>query len=63
MKHRQSKNHRQRIVAFVGSPIAATEQELVKLGKRLKKNNVSIDVISFGEDVGVVPACFASDRL
>lgn len=50
LKHRQSKNHRQRIVVFVGSPIEDDEKELVKLGKKLKKNNVSVDVISFGED-------------
>lgn len=39
-----------RIVAFVGSPVAAEEKELVKLAKKLKKEKVSVDVISFGED-------------
>ena len=48
LKHRQNKNQRQRVIVFVGSPITATEQELVKCGKRLKKNNVSLDVINFG---------------
>ena len=28
LKHRQSKNHRQRIVVFVGSPINAEEAEV-----------------------------------
>ncbi|KAK9731309.1 Ubiquitin interaction motif [Popillia japonica] len=49
-KHRQGKNHKMRIVAFVGSPVAAEEKELVKLAKKLKKEKVSVDVISFGED-------------
>ncbi|KAF8335003.1 uncharacterized protein EI90DRAFT_3144927 [Cantharellus anzutake] len=50
LKHRQNKNQRQRIIVFVGSPLAADEKTLIKLGKRLKKNNVSIDIISFGEE-------------
>ncbi|KAJ1605117.1 26S proteasome regulatory subunit 5a [Cryptosporidium canis] len=51
LKHRLNKNLRQRIVCFVGSPLEddLTEKQLEKLGKVLKKNNVSIDVISFGE--------------
>uniref|UniRef100_H2YRD3 VWFA domain-containing protein n=1 Tax=Ciona savignyi TaxID=51511 RepID=H2YRD3_CIOSA len=49
LKHRQSKNHRTRIVAFVGSPIKEDDKELVKVAKRLKKEKVSVDVINFGE--------------
>ncbi|RKP12588.1 hypothetical protein BJ684DRAFT_16937 [Piptocephalis cylindrospora] len=49
LKHRQNRNQRQRIVAFVGSPIEEEERALVQLGKRLKKNSVSVDIISFGE--------------
>jgi 26S proteasome regulatory subunit N10 len=37
---RQGKNHKTRIVAFVGSPIEADEKELVKLAKKLKKEKV-----------------------
>lgn len=50
LKHRQGKNHKMRIVAFVGSPVAAEEKELVKLAKKLKKEKVNVDIISFGED-------------
>jgi len=50
LKHRLNKNQRQRIIVFVGSPLRADEKSLVKLGKKLKKNNVSIDVVSFGEE-------------
>lgn len=39
-----------RIVAFVGSPIQMEEKELIKLAKRLKKEKVNIDIISFGEE-------------
>jgi len=49
LKHRQNKNQKQRIIAFVGSPVSATERELEVLGKNLKKNNVSLDLVSFGE--------------
>ncbi len=49
LKHRQNKNQRQRIIAFVGSPLEDDSKELVKLGKKLKKNNVAVDVVNFGE--------------
>ncbi|UPR00710.1 subunit Rpn10 of proteasome [Chloropicon primus] len=50
LKHRQNKNQRQRIVAFIGSPLEEEEKALVKVAKKLKKNNVSIDIVSFGEE-------------
>nr|XP_012153247.1 PREDICTED: 26S proteasome non-ATPase regulatory subunit 4 isoform X2 [Megachile rotundata] len=50
LKHRQGKNHKMRIVAFIGSPIEIDEKELVKLAKRLKKEKVNVDMISFGEE-------------
>ncbi|KAJ3204025.1 hypothetical protein HDU67_009811 [Dinochytrium kinnereticum] len=50
LKHRQNKNQRQRIIVFVGSPLEEDENTLVKLGKKLKKNNIAVDVINFGED-------------
>ncbi len=52
LKHRQNKNQRQRIICFVASPLRpkAEEKQLVKLAKKLKKNNVAVDVVSFGED-------------
>ena len=50
LKHRQNKNQRQRVVAFVGSPIVEDDKSLVKLGKKLKKNNIAIDIINFGEE-------------
>lgn len=49
LKHRQNKKQKQRIIAFVGSPVTATEKELEALGKNLKKNSVALDLVSFGE--------------
>ena len=40
LKHRLGKNHKMRIVAFVGSPVGADEKDLVKLAKKLKKEKV-----------------------
>ncbi|ODN89724.1 26S proteasome regulatory subunit N10 [Cryptococcus wingfieldii CBS 7118] len=50
LKHRENKNQRQRIVVFVASPLSETADELVKLGKRLRKNNVVVDVVTFGDE-------------
>ncbi|KAF9224471.1 hypothetical protein BS17DRAFT_879923 [Gyrodon lividus] len=54
LKHRENKNLRQRIIVFVGSPLQGTgadEREMVKLAKKLKKNNVAVDFISFGDGI------------
>ncbi|XP_037091945.1 26S proteasome non-ATPase regulatory subunit 4-like [Pollicipes pollicipes] len=50
LKHRQSKNHKTRIIFFVGSPIECDEKEIIKVAKRLKKEKVNVDIISFGEE-------------
>ncbi|KOO25524.1 26s proteasome non-ATPase regulatory subunit 4-like protein, partial [Chrysochromulina tobinii] len=55
LKHRQNKNQRQRIIVFVGSPVKEDEKELVKLGKKLKKNSVALDIINFGEEAENTP--------
>ncbi|KAG5437882.1 hypothetical protein PCANB_000597 [Pneumocystis canis] len=49
LKHRPEKRQRQRIIVFVGSPVLEDEQTLVKLAKKMKKNNVAVDFINFGE--------------
>lgn len=40
-----------RIVVFIGSPVDGDEKELTKLAKRLKKEKVNVDIVSFGEEV------------
>ncbi|KAM7184375.1 hypothetical protein V8F33_013018 [Rhypophila sp. PSN 637] len=49
LKHRENKNQRTRIIVFVCSPIEESESELVKLAKKSKKNNISVDFILFGD--------------
>ena len=49
LKHRPNRNQKTRIMAFIGSPLLETEDQLKSLGKKLKKNNVAVDVISFGD--------------
>ena len=48
LKHRQNKNQKQRIIMFVGSPIKHSSDEMVIVGKKLKKYNIAVDIVSFG---------------
>jgi len=50
LKHRQNKNQHQRVIVFVGSPLLTDSNQLVRLGKRLKKNNIAVDIVNFGEE-------------
>lgn len=48
LKHRQNKNQKARILLFVCSPVEDSAEKMTALGKELKKNNVAVDIISFG---------------
>eukprot|EP00250_Pteridium_aquilinum_P010445 c19392_g1_i1 orf=323-1555(-) len=50
LKHRQNKHQRQRVIVFAGSPITADKKLLETVGKKLKKNSVSLDIVNFGEE-------------
>lgn len=51
LRNRQGKNHKMRIVAFIGSPLYnVDEKELIKLAKRLRKEKVNVDIVNFGEE-------------
>eukprot|EP01068_Selenidium_serpulae_P015605 Selendium_serpulae@DN6227_c0_g1_i10.p1 len=50
LKHRQNMSQHQRIVVFVASPINATIAQLEKLGRTLRKNSISLDIVSVGEN-------------
>ncbi|GAU92114.1 hypothetical protein RvY_04239 [Ramazzottius varieornatus] len=50
LKHRQGRNHKMRIVAFIGSPVAEDEKELIRIAKKLKKEKVNVDVVLFGQE-------------
>lgn len=49
LKHRQNKHQRMRIVLFIGSPIPDDTDQLKAVGKKLRKCNVAVDVVSFGD--------------
>jgi 26S proteasome regulatory subunit N10 len=48
LKNRQNKAQTPKIIVFVCSPVLQDEKELVQLGKKMKKNKVSIDFVNFG---------------
>ncbi|OAQ72788.1 von Willebrand factor, type A [Pochonia chlamydosporia 170] len=48
LKHRQNRSQRQRIIVFICSPIEENEKELTQLAKKMKKGNISVDFILFG---------------
>lgn len=50
LKHRQSKNHKPRIVIFVASPVKLNDAEFIMLAKKLKKEKVNVDIVNFGEE-------------
>lgn len=47
LKHRMNKNAKPRVVIFCGHPLEEELVEYERLGKRLRQNNVAIDVINF----------------
>ncbi|PAN47824.1 hypothetical protein PAHAL_9G342200 [Panicum hallii] len=49
LKNRQNKQQQQRIIVFVGSPVIDAKNVLEAIGEKLKKNNVALDVVDFGE--------------
>lgn len=50
LKGRANKNQAPRIVALIGSPLKIDKpEELFKLARTLRKHNVAVDIISFGE--------------
>ena len=51
LKHRENKNLRQRIIVFIGSPVTEDKAAMVRLAKKLKKNNVAVDIIAFGDGI------------
>ncbi|XP_015581885.1 26S proteasome non-ATPase regulatory subunit 4 homolog isoform X3 [Ricinus communis] len=50
LKHRQNKKQQQRIIVFAGSSIKHDKKALEMIGKKLKKNNVALDIVDFGEE-------------
>ncbi|KAG5510978.1 hypothetical protein JKF63_06480 [Porcisia hertigi] len=53
LSHRTNARAEKRIVAFVGSPVQETEAELEALAKKLRKDDVAVDVVTFGVEENV----------
>ncbi|KAL0217849.1 hypothetical protein RCL1_008698 [Eukaryota sp. TZLM3-RCL] len=49
LKNRPSPQQRQRIVLFIGSPLSDSKENLVKMGKKLRKHGIGVDVINVAE--------------
>lgn len=49
LRHRKNKLQRTRIIAFVCSPVSEDEKTLLSLAGKLKKYNVSVDFVLFGD--------------
>eukprot|EP00361_Fabrea_salina_P007744 CAMPEP_0202439520 /NCGR_PEP_ID=MMETSP1345-20130828/36207_1 /ASSEMBLY_ACC=CAM_ASM_000843 /TAXON_ID=342563 /ORGANISM="Fabrea Fabrea salina" /LENGTH=538 /DNA_ID=CAMNT_0049054055 /DNA_START=831 /DNA_END=2447 /DNA_ORIENTATION=- len=48
LKKKPQKEHLQRIIAFVCSPVGTRSGKLLKLGKTLRKNKIALDLVCFG---------------
>ncbi|KAL7697590.1 proteasome regulatory non-ATP-ase subunit [Lotmaria passim] len=48
LSHRTNSRAEKRIVAFVGSPVVESEAELEVLAKKLRKDDVAVDIVAFG---------------
>ncbi|EPY27679.1 26S proteasome regulatory subunit N10 [Strigomonas culicis] len=53
LSHRTNPRSEKRIVAFIGSPIVETEKDLETLAKRLRKEDVAVDVVAFGVESNI----------
>ncbi|KAI9172144.1 26S proteasome non-ATPase regulatory subunit [Paramyrothecium foliicola] len=49
LKHRQNRSQRQRVIVFICSPIEEQEKDLVRLAMKMKKSNISVDFVLFGD--------------
>ncbi|XLR44412.1 hypothetical protein S83_029072, partial [Arachis hypogaea] len=50
IQHWQNKKQQQRIIVFAGSPVKHEKKVLEMIGRKLKKNNVALDIVNFGEE-------------
>ena len=49
LKHRSNETQKQRMVCFIGSTVQEDVETLKILGKKLKKNNIAVDLVCFGD--------------
>lgn len=55
LSHRSEPRSEKRIAIFMGSPLRETPQELHTLAHKLRKDNVAVDVVTFGVPDNVEP--------
>ncbi|OMJ80969.1 hypothetical protein SteCoe_18678 [Stentor coeruleus] len=48
LKHRPNKEQRQRIIAFVCSPVRHDSEKFRQIGHSLRRNNIALDIVCFG---------------
>ncbi|KPI84279.1 putative proteasome regulatory non-ATP-ase subunit [Leptomonas seymouri] len=53
LSHRTNSRAEKRIVAFVGSPVTEKETELEALAKKLRKDDVAVDIVVFGVESNI----------
>lgn len=54
LKHRVNTNGGQKLVVFVSSPVTESDEDLLKAGRLLSRNNIGVDIINLCEG-GNVP--------
>lgn len=53
LSHRTNPRAEKRIVVFVGSPVSETEAALDTLARKLRRDDVGVDIVAFGVDENV----------
>lgn len=53
LSHRTNSRAEKRIIAFVGSPVVESEAALEALAKKLRKDDVAVDIVAFGVESNI----------
>jgi 26S proteasome regulatory subunit N10 len=59
-RFRPVKQATQRLIVFIASPITNEVEELVQVAKKLKKMQVNVDIVNFGETSANTSKVFSS---
>jgi len=53
LAHRANTKGEKRLIAFVASPVTASQDTLVKLAKKLRKDEIAVDIINIGSEESI----------
>ncbi|RNC31637.1 proteasome regulatory non-ATPase subunit, partial [Trypanosoma cruzi] len=53
LSHRTNPRAEKRIVAFIGTPLSETDEELEKLARKLRKDDVAVDIVGICVEANV----------